>query len=92
MNGLKEFKKRKDALIVMTAPLNKFSTYKPEGGNILTHFGKVLVLINDAERFTEYALIEHPFMAENKIKIRKAVRPKRGLRKPVRNSSIQEWC
>jgi len=61
------------------------------GGNVLYHFGQVLVLIEDKKRYTEYKLIQHPSLPEKKLIKWKALKPKRGLRKPAKNSTLDSW-
>lgn len=77
--------------IILTAPLHKNSKIKPLGGNILSHFGNVLILINSTERYVEYKLIQHPSMPERQIIKRLPLKPKRGLKKPLKNTSLDRW-
>ncbi len=51
-------------LTLLTAPLNKHSEFRPQGGKYLAHFGNVLILITRKKRFIEYSLIQHPSMPE----------------------------
>ena len=58
IGGIKRVLEKLDPLIVITAPKNEYSDFKPVGGNILYHFGHVLALIENKERYTEYRLIQ----------------------------------
>lgn len=91
ISGVKKVLSHGEPTIVLTAPLHKKSSYKPVGGNILYHFGTVLVAITDTGRFVEYNLIQHPFMAEKQLKSWKPRKSKRGLAKPLRNSTMDSW-
>lgn len=91
IGGIKKVLEKLDPLIVITAPKNEFSDFKPVGGNALYHFGQVLVLIEDKKRYIEYKLIQHPFMPEKKLIKWKPHKPKRGLKKPARNSTLDSW-
>jgi hypothetical protein len=91
ISGVKKVLEKLDPLIVITAPKNEFSDFKPVGGNVLYHFGQVLVLIEDKKRYIEYKLIQHPSMPEKKLIKWKPHKPKRGLKKPARNSTLDSW-
>ena len=67
INGIKTILSKTKPLILITAPLNECSLFRPKGGKILAHFGSVLVLINDKDRFVEYTLVQHPFLQEKKL-------------------------
>jgi len=91
INGIKTILSKRKPLIVITAPLNEYSLYRPNGGKILSHFGSVLVMINEDERFTEYVLIQHPFLSENRLLKWKPRLPKRNLANSTKNMSIDCW-
>jgi len=91
INGIKTILSKRKPLIVITAPLNEYSLYRPNGGKILSHFGSVLVMINEDERFTEYVLIQHPFLPENRLLKWKPRLPKRNLANSTKNMSIDCW-
>ena len=79
INGIKTILSKTKPLIVITAPLNEYSLYRPNGGKILSHFGSVLVMINDDERYREYVLVQHPYLPENRLLKWKPRIPKRNL-------------
>ncbi|MBN1802135.1 MAG: hypothetical protein JW891_11545 [Candidatus Lokiarchaeota archaeon] len=91
IGGIKKALEKSRPLIVLTAPLNEYSLFRPEGGKILAHFGSVLVLINDNERFTEYTLVQHPYLPERRILRWKPRRSKRPLSCTTRNAKIDNW-
>ena len=91
IGGIKKVLEKLDPLIVITAPKNEFSDFKPVGGNVLYHFGQVLVLIADKKRFTKYSLIQHPSLPENCLARWKPLKPKRGLKKPAKNATLDIW-
>jgi DNA repair protein RadA len=91
INGIKTILSKTKPLIVITAPLNEYSLYRPNGGKILSHFGSVLVMINEDERYTEYVLIQHPFLPENRLLKWKPRLPKRNLANSTKNMSIDCW-
>ena len=75
----------------INAPKNDYSNFKPVGGHILYHFGQVLVLIEDTERYTEYKLIQHPSSPENGLQKWKTQKSKRGLKIPTKNITLDSW-
>ena len=89
INGIKQLLSRTKPLIIITAPLNEFSSFRPEGGKILSHFGSVLVSINDDERFVEYTLVQHPYLPEKRSLKWKSREPKK--RPPLRNMTLDCW-
>ena len=91
INGIKTILSKTRPLIILTAPLHEFSLYKPNGGKILSHFGSVLVLINEDERYTEYVLVQHPYLPENRLLKWKQRLPKRNLANSTKNMSIDCW-
>jgi archaellum biogenesis ATPase FlaH len=91
IDGIKRILEKTHPLIILTAPLNEYSLFRPKGGQILSHFGNVLILINDDERFTEYILIQHPFLAENRLLKWKPRKSKRNLSNPLKNTTIDCW-
>jgi len=91
INGIKTILSKTEPLIVLTAPLNEYSLYRPNGGKILSHFGSVLVMINEDERYTEYVLVQHPFLPENRLLKWKPRIPKRNLANSTKNMTLDCW-
>ena len=91
INGIKTIFSKTRPLIVLTAPLNEYSLYRPNGGKILSHFGSVLALINEDERYTEYVLVQHPFLPENRLLKWKPRIPKRNLANSTKNMTLDCW-
>jgi hypothetical protein len=91
INGIKQIMSKTKPLIIITAPLNEHSLFRPKGGKIISHFGNVLVLINDDERYVEYILIQHPFLPENRLLKWKPRSPKRKLSNPLKNTTLDCW-
>ncbi len=91
IDGIKKILERTKPLIIITAPLNEYSLFRPKGGKILSHFGNVLALINDDERYVEYLLVQHPFLPENRLLKWKPREPKRKLSNPTKNTTIDCW-
>jgi len=91
IKGLKKIIPRLDPLIIFTAPLHEYSRFRPVGGKYFAHFGHVLALINEEERFTEYILVQHPSLPEKKLVKFKPPKLKRGLKKPPRNATLDQW-
>lgn len=89
IHGIKKTILRSNPLIIMTAPLNEYSKIKPKGGKYLQHFGSVLILITDEERYIEYKLVQHPSMPENILKKWKPRDPKKKI--PLKNTTLDEW-
>ena len=88
ISGIKTILSTTKPLIILTAPLNEFSLYKPKGGKILSHFGSVLVLIKENERNIEYHLIQHPFLPEKRLLKWKPQIPKRSLSESTKNMTL----
>ncbi len=91
IDGIKKILERTKPLIIITAPLHEYSLFRPKGGKILSHFGNVLALINDDERYTEYILVQHPFLPENRLLKWKPREPKRKLSNPTKNTTLDCW-
>jgi len=91
IDGIKKILEQTKPLIIITAPLNEYSLFRPKGGKILSHFGNVLVLINDDERYVEYSLVQHPSLPENRLLKWKPREPKRKLSNPTKNTTIDCW-
>lgn len=89
INGIKVILSKTKPLILITAPLNEYSHVRPKGGKILAHFGSVLVLINNKERFEEYILVQHPFLPEKKLVKWKPAQTKGKV--PLRNLTLDCW-
>jgi hypothetical protein len=88
INGIKTILSSTKPLIILTAPLNEFSLYRPKGGKILSHFGSVLVLINENERNIEYRLIQHPFLPEKRLLKWKPQISKRSLSNSTKSMTL----
>ena len=91
INGIKTILSKTKPLIILTAPLHQFSLYRPNGGKILSHFGSVLVMINEDERYTEYVLIQHPYLPENRLLKWKPRVSKRNLAEITKNTTLDTW-
>ncbi|TFG21497.1 MAG: hypothetical protein EU529_13440 [Promethearchaeota archaeon] len=91
IGGIKDILSKTKPLIVLTAPLNEFSLFRPKGGNIISHFGSVLILINDNERYVEYKLVQHPFKQEKQLLKWKPRTPKKKLSNPLKNTTLDCW-
>jgi RecA/RadA recombinase len=91
IGGIKKILEKSNPLIILTAPLNEYSTLRPKGGKILSHFGNVLVLINDSERYHEYLLVQHPYLSEKRSLKWKSRIPKRNLSNTMRNMTLDCW-
>ena len=91
IGGIKKILEKTRPLIVITAPLNEYSSFRPKGGKILSHFGSVLIMINNEERYTEYSLIQHPYLPENRLLKWKPRIPKRTLANTTQNTKLDAW-
>lgn len=91
ISGIKKTILKINPLILLTAPLNKHSVFRPQGGKYLAHFGSVLILITKKKRFIEYSLIQHPSMPEKTIRKMISLRPKRNLKKPIKNLTLDRF-
>lgn len=91
IQGIKEVMERVDPLIIITSPLHQCSAFKPIGGHNLTHFGHVLILIENKERCCEYSLIQHPSMPETTLKRWHPKKPKRGMGKLFQSTTLDSW-
>jgi len=91
ISGIKAILSKTKPLIVLTAPLHEYSLYRPNGGKILSHFGNILVLINEDERYAEYVLIQHPFLPENRLLKWKPRTSKKNLAKSMKNMTLDCW-
>ena len=89
--GIKRTVERSKPLIVLTGPIHKNSIIKPMGGTALTHFGSVLILIEDKERYIEYKLIQHPSLPEKRLIKKIPLKPKRGLKVSPKNATLDKW-
>ncbi len=89
IDGIKQMLWKTKPLIVITAPLHENSLFRPKGGKILSHFGSVLVMINDDERYDEYTLVQHPYLPENRLLKWKPRTPKKKI--PLKNATIDCW-
>jgi len=91
INGIKKILQKTKPLIVITAPLNECSSFRPKGGKILSHFGNVLVLINDEERYIEYIIVQHPFLPERRLLKWRSRKPKKSLANATRTKTLDCW-
>jgi len=89
IDGIKQMLWKTKPLIIITAPLNEHSLFRPKGGKILSHFGNVLVMINEDERYIEYNLVQHPYLPENRLLKWKLRKPKK--KAPLKNTTIDCW-
>jgi hypothetical protein len=62
IGGLKRITEKCEPIIVITGPFNSKSRTRPAGGQILTHFGGILVGIEDQERYLDFTLYQHPYL------------------------------
>ncbi|MHA1803255.1 MAG: hypothetical protein ACTSU4_01845 [Promethearchaeota archaeon] len=91
IGGIKKMLEKAKPLIVLTAPLHEHSLYRPKGGKYLAHFGNVLVLIKECERYVEYTLVQHPFMPKKRYLKWKPRKSKRKLSNPLKNTTLDCW-
>jgi len=91
ISGIKAILYKTKPLILLTAPMNEYSLYRPNGGKILSHFGSVLIMINEDERYTEYVLVQHPYLPENRLLKWKPRIPKRNLADITKNMTLDCW-
>ncbi len=89
IDGIKQILWKTNPLIIITAPLHENSLFRPKGGKILSHFGNVLVMINDDERFVEYVLVQHPYLPENRLLKWKPRTSKKKV--PLKNTTLDYW-
>jgi len=89
IDGIKQMLWKTKPLIIITAPLHENSLFRPKGGKILSHFGSVLVMINDDERYVEYTLVQHPYLPENRLLKWKPRTSKKKV--PLKNATIDCW-
>lgn len=89
IDGIKKMLWKTNPLIIITAPLHEYSLFRPKGGKILSHFGNVLIMIKDEDRFTEYTLVQHPYLPENRLKKWKPRKSKKKV--PLKNTTIDVW-
>lgn len=89
IDGIKQMLWKTKPLIIITAPLHEHSLFRPKGGKILSHFGSVLVMINDDERYDEYVLVQHPYLPENRLLKWKPRTSKKKV--PLKNATIDCW-
>ncbi len=89
IDGIKQILGKSKPLIIITAPLHEHSLFRPKGGKILSHFGNVLVMINDDDRYVEYTLVQHPYLPEKRLKKWKPRKSKKKV--PLKNTTIDYW-
>jgi hypothetical protein len=88
ISGIKKILNNSNPLIILTAPLHECSSFRPKGGKIISHFGNVLVLIEETDRLVRYSLIQHPYLPENQIVKWK---PRKSKINPSKNMSLDCW-
>ena len=91
IDGIKKTIEKKRPLIIFTAPLHEYSFFRPKGGKILAHFGSVLVQIDDTERYTEYKLMQHPYLPEKVLKKFKKRKSRKNPQTVTKNRRIDCW-
>lgn len=91
INGIKKVLSREDIILVLTGKLHENSRFRPKGGKILSHFGQVLVLIRNEDRFYDYVLAQHPFLPEKRERKWKPRKPKRNLANTSNNTTLDFW-
>jgi RecA/RadA recombinase len=91
IGGIKKILERANPLIVITAPLNQYSTFRPKGGKTISHFGSVLILVRESERNVDYKLVQHPFLPENSLVKWKPKKNKRNLSNSLKNTTLDCW-
>ncbi|MFW9877359.1 MAG: hypothetical protein ACFFG0_30080 [Candidatus Thorarchaeota archaeon] len=89
IDGIKKILWKTNPLIIITAPLHDHSLFRPKGGKILSHFGNVLVMINDDDRRVEYVLVQHPYLPEKRLLKWKTRKPKKKV--PLKNTTLDYW-
>ncbi|MFX1379281.1 MAG: hypothetical protein ACFFA4_09315 [Promethearchaeota archaeon] len=89
VDGIKQILWKANPLIIITAPLHDNSLFRPKGGKILSHFGNVLVKINDDDRYVEYVLVQHPYLPENRLLKWKPRTTKKKI--PLKNTTLDYW-
>jgi hypothetical protein len=67
INGIKKAIEVNEPIVIITARKNDKSLHKPVGGKFLTHFGCVIVDLVEHDRYIDYILIRHPFMAPKRV-------------------------
>jgi len=94
INGVKQTLQKLDPLLIITAPVHPYSSFKPVGGHNLTHFGQILVRITSEEHYDQYQLIQHPSRAETTL-MRYHPPPKKHRKKDecyvIHNATLNEW-
>jgi len=91
IGGIKKILEKLRPLLIITAPKNDYSDYKPVGGNILYHFGHVLILIEAKERYVDYRLVQHPSLPETSLRKWRPRKSKRGLKISPKNATLDNW-
>lgn len=91
IRGIKKMVQKANPYIIITASLNKYSNYKPEGGKSLQHFGQAHILIQKKDTYAEYSIIQHPYLKESTLKHYYPRKPKVSKREQFKNKKIDEW-
>jgi hypothetical protein len=89
VDGIKQILWKTNPLIIITAPLHEHSLFRPKGGKILSHFGNVLAMIKDDERYVEYTLVQHPYLPDNRLLKWKPRTSKKKI--PLKNATLDSW-
>ena len=91
IGGIKKVVEKSKPLIVITAPKNEYSDFKPVGGNSLYHFGHVLILMEHTERVVQYTLLQHPSLPEKQLKKWLPRTAKRGKKHSFEYNTLDKW-
>ena len=92
IGGIKKLAETKNPILILTAPRNPYSEFKPLGGHALYHTGNVLVYLKKEERKVKYHLVQHPFLPEKKEYRYFPLEDKRKLKQAVyKNYSLDKW-
>jgi len=91
INSIKKVVQKTKSTVIITAPLHERSYIRVKGRNVFSHFANVLVLINDEDRFTEYRLIQHPYLPNKRVIKWKARKQKVDASKTLKNTTLDFW-
>jgi len=89
ISEIKKILERTNPLIVISAPLNEFSSFNPKRGKELSNSENVVVMIKNEDRYIEYTLVQHPFIPEKSLLKWKPRESRR--RASPRNAQIDLW-
>lgn len=92
INGIKTILSKTKPLIVLTAPLIVLTTpLNDYESKIFSHLRSVLVMINEDIRYTEYVLVQHPYLPENRLLKWKTRDSKRKSNAFTKNTTLDSW-